>query len=53
MNIHNQFTGGNIRVLKIEGTDIYVQNEIRDTTEDWFYWCWAAYLIRLAPLCTE
>lgn len=38
MNIHNQFTGGNIRVLKIEGADVYVQNEIRDTMEDWFYW---------------
>ncbi len=38
MNIHAQFTGGNIRVLKIEGSDVYVQNELRDTTEDWFYW---------------
>jgi len=38
MRIHADFTGGNIRVLKIDGTDVYVQNEIRDTTEDWFYW---------------
>lgn len=38
MNIHVQFTGGNIRVLKIDGADVYVQNEIRDTMEDWFYW---------------
>ncbi len=38
MNIHADFTGGNIRVLKTEGADIYVQNEIRDTTENWFYW---------------
>ncbi|MBR5546938.1 MAG: CapA family protein [Clostridia bacterium] len=38
MNIHANFTGGNIRVLKIEGTDVYIQNEIRDTMEDWFYW---------------
>lgn len=38
MNIHAHFTGGNIRVLSIEGTDVYVQNEIRDTMGDWFYW---------------
>ena len=38
MIIHGQFTGGNIRVLKIEGDTVYLQNEIRDTTEDWFYW---------------
>ncbi|MGI6653919.1 MAG: M14-type cytosolic carboxypeptidase [Christensenellales bacterium] len=38
MNIHALFTGGNIRVLEIKGTNIYIQNEIRDTTEDWFYW---------------
>ena len=38
MKIHANFTGGNIRVLEINGDIIQVQNEIRDTTEDWFYW---------------
>lgn len=38
MNIHADFTGGNIRVLKIDGSHVYVQNELRDTKEDWFYW---------------
>lgn len=38
MKIHANFTGGNIRVLEINGDVIRVQNEIRDTTEDWFYW---------------
>jgi len=38
MKIHGNFTGGNIHVLKINGTDIYVQNELRDTVGDWFYW---------------
>ena len=38
MKIHANFTGGNIRVLNIEGSVVFVQNEIRDTTEDWFYW---------------
>jgi len=38
MRIHADFIGGNIKVLKIDGSEIYVQNELRDTTEDWFYW---------------
>ena len=38
MEIHARFTGGNIRVLRQEGTDIFLQNELRDTMEDWFYW---------------
>lgn len=38
MLIHSHFTGGNIHVLKTEGSTVYVQNEIRDTMEDWFYW---------------
>ena len=38
MNIHADFIGGNIRVLSIDGDVVHVQNEIRDTTEDWFYW---------------
>ena len=38
MNIHANFTGGNIRVLKIDGSHVYVQNELRDTIGDWFYW---------------
>lgn len=38
MKIHANFTGGNIRVLKIDGSHVYVQNELRDTVGDWFYW---------------
>lgn len=38
MNIHANFTGGNIRILRIDGSHVYMQNEIRDTMEDWFYW---------------
>lgn len=38
MHIHADFTGGNIRILKIDGSDVYLQNEIRDTFDDWFYW---------------
>ena len=38
MIIHKNFVGGNICVVKQNETDIYVENEIRDTQEDWFYW---------------
>ena len=38
MNIHSNFTGGNIRTVKIENDHVYLENELRDTTEDWFYW---------------
>lgn len=38
MRIHSDFIGGNIQVLKVEETEIYVKNEIRDTKENWFYW---------------
>ena len=38
MLIHENFTGGNIRVLKQDGNVFYVENNLRDTTCDWFYW---------------
>lgn len=38
MKIHKNFVGGNIKVIEINGSDVYLENEIRDTVEDWFYW---------------
>ncbi len=38
MIIHSDFTGGNIRLLKVENEVVFLDNELRDTTEDWFYW---------------
>lgn len=38
MLIHKDFTGGNVTVKSIEGDVIYIENELRDTVEDWFYW---------------
>lgn len=38
MNIHCDFVGGNIKILSISETDVYLENEIRDSSEDWFYW---------------
>lgn len=38
MRIHGDFTGGNIEVVDIRGTQVYLKNQIRDTMEDWFYW---------------
>ncbi len=34
MKIHNDFIGGNIAVNKIDGNDIYLANELRDTVGD-------------------
>jgi len=38
MIIHQKFTGGNIRIEKMEGNTVYLNNELRDTYKDWFYW---------------
>ena len=38
MKIHENFTGGNIRVQKQEGDIIDLDNNLRDTAHDWFYW---------------
>jgi hypothetical protein len=32
------FPGGNIIVDKIEGDDVYVRQDLRDTAGSWFYW---------------
>ena len=31
--------GGNIIVDKIEGNDVFVHQDLRDTDGWWFYWC--------------
>lgn len=33
------FPGGNIVLDRIEGDDVYVHQDLRDTQGDWFYWC--------------
>ncbi|MBQ7321617.1 MAG: hypothetical protein IJW99_05935 [Clostridia bacterium] len=38
MKIHADFECGNIRVLNVEGNHVYLQNELRGTTRDYFYW---------------
>ena len=38
MKIHNNFIGGNIQVLQITDSVIDLDNELRDTSRDWFYW---------------
>ena len=38
MRIHKEFCGGNIVVKEINGNIVILDNELRDTTEDWFYW---------------
>ena len=38
MIIHKNFIGGNICVVKQNERGVYVENELRDTQENWFYW---------------
>ena len=37
IKIHKNFTGGNISVKSIDGNIITLENELRDTAIDWFY----------------
>ena len=38
INIHSNFIGGNIKVKEISGDTVVLENELRDTEGDWFYW---------------
>ena len=38
IQIHQNFPGGNIRVVEINGQEISLNNELRDTAGEWFYW---------------
>ena len=38
IKIHNDFTGGNIRVKELSDTTVVLENELRDTEGTWFYW---------------
>lgn len=38
INVHKNFVGGNIIVKSIESNTVTLENEIRDSMEDWFYW---------------
>ena len=42
MEIKSDFVGGNIRIEKQDGNTYYLNNELRDTQEDWFYWAFCA-----------
>jgi hypothetical protein len=39
IDIDCSFPGGNILVEKIDGDDVYLRQDLRDTTKWWFYWC--------------
>ena len=34
MKIHSDYLGGNIKVLRIRDSTVYLQNELRDSTTD-------------------
>ncbi len=39
IKIDSNFPGGNIVVENIDGNNIFLHQELRDTPQDWFYWC--------------
>ena len=38
ISIHGNFIGGNICVKEISGDTVFLENQLRDTEGDWFYW---------------
>lgn len=38
INVHGNFIGGNISLKEISGDTVVLENELRDTSIDWFYW---------------
>ena len=38
IRLHTDFIGGNIKVVEQNDHAFILENELRDTTEDWFYW---------------
>ena len=38
ITIHENFVGGNICVKEISNNTVVLENELRDTEGDWFYW---------------
>lgn len=38
LTINTNFPGGNILLDKVEGDDIFLRQDLRDTTTNWFYW---------------
>ena len=51
MQIRSDFIGGNIRLVNQTGTDVYLENELRDTIEDWFYWAFCVEGVAEQTLC--
>ncbi|MBR5742635.1 MAG: hypothetical protein IKX85_02450 [Clostridia bacterium] len=41
MKIGTEFQGGNIVVDRIEGDTVFVERDLRDTEDDWFYWAFS------------
>lgn len=38
MKIHGDFIGGNITIVKQSENEVYLENQLRDSEKDWFYW---------------
>lgn len=53
MLIHQNFIGGNITVKEIDGNTVVLENELRDTTGDWFYWAFCVEGAEKKPLLSN
>jgi hypothetical protein len=49
VDIDSSFPGGNIILHEIWGDDVYLEQDLRDTPVDWFYW---SFRVRGAPART-
>jgi hypothetical protein len=39
IEIDSDFPGGNIVIENVDGDDVRLHQDLRDTPSDWFYWC--------------
>ncbi|MDY3928575.1 MAG: M14-type cytosolic carboxypeptidase [Clostridia bacterium] len=37
--INDKFEGANIKVILVDENKVIIDSDLRDTTEDWFFWC--------------
>ena len=49
--ITNRIPGGNIQVVSVEGHNIELDVEMRDSAGDWFYWCFKAVFPEKGTYC--
>ncbi len=41
MKITTDFSGANVKIIKIDGNTVYLDSDMRDSAGNWFYWAFA------------